>query len=341
MTPVNVFDRPVIGITLGDFNGVGPELILKTFSDPRILKVCIPVVYGNYKLFARYKKILGNYDELNFHSIKSIQEVQSKKINLLVCWEDDFEVTPGQPSKESGKAAFLSLEKAVSDALAGGLQAIVTAPIDKKNIQQEGFKFAGHTEYLAERCGVKDNLMVMVSPTMKVALATAHISVAQIAASLTREVLLTKINLLYQSLKKDFGISKPKIAVLGLNPHAGENGMMGMEEQNLIAPVIKEVKDKGVLLFGPFPADGFFGQHHYTKFDGVLAMYHDQGLTPFKALCFDEGVNFTGGLPFIRTSPDHGTAYDLAGKNLVAEESFRSAVYLACDLVKNSLLVNK
>ncbi len=341
MTPNPTFDRPVVGITLGDFNGVGPELILKTFSDPRILKVCIPVVYANYKLLARYKKIAGMYDELNFHSIRSIQEVQSKKINLLVCWEDDFEVTPGQPTAESGKAALLSLEKAVSDALAGSIQAIVTAPIDKNNIQQEGFKFAGHTEYLAERCGVKDNLMVMVSPTMKVALATAHISVAQIAANLTRERLLTKINLLYNSLRKDFGILKPKIAVLGLNPHAGENGMMGTEEQTLISPIIKELKDKGILIFGPYPADGFFGQHHYTKFDGVMAMYHDQGLAPFKALCFDEGVNFTGGLPFIRTSPDHGTAYDLAGKNSVAEDSFRSAIYLACDLVKNSLLVNK
>lgn len=341
MTPTIAFDRPIIGITLGDFNGVGPELILKTFSDPRILKVCIPVVYGNYKLFAKYKKILGQYEELNFHSIKSISEVQPKKINLLVAWEDDFEVTPGQPSKESGKAAFLSLEKAVTDALAGQIQGIVTAPIDKKNIQQEGFAFAGHTEYLAERCGVKDNLMVMVSPTMKVALATAHVAVSQISTSLTKERLLTKINLLYNSLKKDFGILKPKIAVLGLNPHAGEEGMMGTEEQTLISPIIKDLKDKGLLIFGPYPADGFFGQHHYSKFDGVLAMYHDQGLAPFKALCFNEGVNFTGGLPFIRTSPDHGTAYDLAGKNLVEEDSFRSAIYLACDLVKNSQLVKK
>lgn len=341
MTPTIVFDRPIIGITLGDFNGVGPELILKTFSDPRILKVCIPVIYGNYKLFAKYKKVLGLYEEVNFHSIKSVSEVQPKKINLLITWEDDFEVTPGQPSKESGKAAFLSLEKAVTDALAGNIQAIVTAPIDKKNIQQEGFAFAGHTEYLAERCGVKDNLMVMVSPTMKVALATAHIAVSQIAASLSKERLLVKINLLYNSLKKDFGVIKPKIAVLGLNPHAGEEGMMGNEEQTLISPTIKELKDKGLLIFGPYPADGFFGQHHYNKFDGVLAMYHDQGLTPFKALCFDEGVNFTGGLPFIRTSPDHGTAYDLAGKNLVSEDSFRSAIYLACDLVKNRLLVTK
>lgn len=341
MTQIQAFDRPVIGITLGDFNGVGPELILKTLSDARILKICIPVVYGNYKLFSKYKKVLGLYDELNFHSIKSIQEIQPKKVNLLTTWEDDFEINPGTPTKESGNAAFLSLEKAVGDALTGQIQGLVTAPIDKKNIQQEGFKFAGHTEYLAQRCGVKDNLMVMVSPTMKVALATAHIPVSQIASTLTKEVLQTKINLLYKTLKKDFGILKPKIAILGLNPHAGENGMMGNEEQDLIIPVIKELKDKGVLLFGPFPADGFFGQHHYKKFDGVLAMYHDQGLTAFKSLCFDEGVNFTGGLPFIRTSPDHGTAYDLAGKNLVSEDSFRSAIYLACDLVKNGLLVNK
>ncbi|WP_299249249.1 4-hydroxythreonine-4-phosphate dehydrogenase PdxA, partial [uncultured Cytophaga sp.] len=268
MTSINTFDRPVVGITLGDFNGVGPELILKSLSDARILKICIPVVYGSYKLFARYKKILGQYDDVNFHSIKSFQELHSKKINLFTTWEDDFEITPGTPTKESGKAAFLSLEKAVEDALAGNLHAIVTAPIDKKNIQQEGFKFAGHTEYLAQRCGVKDNLMVMVSPTMKVALATAHIPVSQIASTLTKEVLITKINLLNQSLKKDFGITKPKIAILGLNPHAGEHGMIGKEEENLIIPVINELKDKGVLLFGTFPADGFFGQHHYKKFDG-------------------------------------------------------------------------
>jgi len=339
MTPQVTFDRPVIGITLGDFNGVGPELILKTLNDNRILKICIPVIYANYKLLARYKKLLNYTEELNLHSIRSINEIQPKKINLLTCWEDDFEITIGQPSKESGKAAFLSLEKAVADALAGSVQALVTAPIDKKNIQQDGFQFAGHTEYLAERCGIKDNLMVMVSPTMKVALATGHVPVSQIASSITKERLTTKINILYRSLKADFGIQKPKIAILGLNPHAGESGMIGTEEITLLSPLIQELKDKGLLIFGPYPADGFFGQHHYKKFDGVLAMYHDQGLTPFKALCFDEGVNFTAGLPFIRTSPDHGTAYDLAGKNLVAEESFRSAIFLACDLVKNKDLV--
>lgn len=339
MTPHITFDRPVIGITPGDFNGVGPELILKTFSDSRILKVCIPVIYGNYKLFARYKKLLNLSEELNLHSIRSVQEIQPKKINLMTCWEEDYEINPGHPTKESGKAAFLALEKAVADALAGFIQGIVTAPIDKKNIQQEGFQFAGHTEYLAERCGIKDNLMVMVSPTMKVALATSHIPISEVAAAITKERLITKINLLNKSLKTDFGITKPKIAILGLNPHAGESGMIGNEEQNILTPLIQELKEKGLLTFGPYPADGFFGQHHYTKFDGVLAMYHDQGLAPFKALCFDEGVNFTAGLPFIRTSPDHGTAYDLAGKNLVAEESFRSAVFLACDLVKNRDLV--
>jgi len=339
MTPQATFDRPVIGITLGDFNGVGPELILKTLNDNRILKICIPVIYANYKLLARYKKLLNYTEELNLHSIKSVNEIQPRKINLLTCWEEDYELTIGQPTKESGKAAFLSLEKAVADALSGTVRALVTAPIDKKNIQQEGFYFAGHTEYLAERCGVRDNLMVMVSPTMKVALATGHLPVSQIAASITKENLLTKINLLYRSLKTDFGIHKPKIAILGLNPHAGESGMIGDEEKNILIPIIQDLKEKGQLIFGPYAADGFFGQHHYTKYDGVLAMYHDQGLSPFKALCFDEGVNFTAGLPFIRTSPDHGTAYDLAGKNLVAEESFRSAIFLACDLVKNKDLV--
>lgn len=339
MTPnPSIENKPIIGITMGDLNGVGPELIIKTLQDHRISKFCIPVIYGNYKVFAKYKKLLNIPNEdFSVHTIRSIQELQPKKINLVVCWEEDYEITPGTPTKESGRSAFMSLEKAVEDAIAGNIHALVTAPIDKKNIQQDGFRFAGHTEYLAERCKVNDNLMMMVSPLMKVGLATTHVPVNKISTTLTKERLLTKINLLYRSLKDDFQIAKPKIAIMGLNPHAGEQGMMGNEEIEIIQPVIKELQDKGLYIYGPYPSDGFFGQHQYKKFDGVLAMYHDQGLIPFKTLSFDEGVNFTAGLPILRTSPDHGTAYDKAGKFTVEEESFRQAMFLAIDLAKNKL----
>ncbi|MCU0416810.1 MAG: 4-hydroxythreonine-4-phosphate dehydrogenase PdxA [Cytophagaceae bacterium] len=328
--------KPIIGITLGDTNGVGPELILKTLQDNRITKFCIPVLYGNYKIFARYKKLLSIPNEdFSVHSIRSIQELQPKKINLVTCWDEDYDIQPGTPTKESGRMAFLSLEKAVEDALKGTIHAICTAPIDKKNIQQEGFEFAGHTEYLAKKCGVSDNLMLMVSPLMKIGLATTHTPLSNVSKQLNKDRLLSKINLLYRSLKDNFQIAKPKIALLGLNPHAGESGMMGNEEQELLIPIIKELQDKGLYIYGPYPSDGFFGQHQYKKFDGVLALYHDQGLIPFKTLSFDDGVNFTAGLPILRTSPDHGTAYDKAGKFTVEEESFRQSLFLAIDLVKN------
>jgi len=326
-------DRPVIGISMGDFNGIGPEVILKTLVDPRVLKFCIPVVYGNYKIFAKYKRLLV-LEEMSFHSIKTIQELFPKKPNLVTCWEEDFDVQPGKVTPEAGKAAFLSLQRATEDIVAGKLDALVTAPINKKNSQSSDFNFIGHTEYLTEKSGVADSLMLLICEELKIGVVTGHIPLSEVSSKLTREKIIAKTTILLNSLKKDFGISKPRIALLGLNPHAGEDGILGKEDKELIAPIIEELKQKGILAFGPFPADGFFGSKHYKKFDGILGMYHDQGLIPFKLLAFDSGVNFTAGLPFIRTSPDHGTAYDLAGKNLANEESFRAALFDAIDMVK-------
>ena len=327
-------DKPVIGISLGDFNGVGPEVILKTLSDQRISKICIPVVYGNYKIFAKYKRLM-EVEEMSFHSIKNISELFAKKTNLITCWEEDYEINPGKVTPEAGKCAFISLSRVTDDVIAGHLDAMVTAPINKKNIQNSDFQFAGHTEYLTQKANAADSLMFLVCEQLKIGVATGHIPLSEVKSKLTKELILTKVNIMYKSLKNDFGITKPKIALLGLNPHAGEDGLLGTEDKEIIAPIVEELKNKGILAFGPFPADGFFGIKHYAKFDGVLGMYHDQGLIPFKLLAFEDGVNFTAGLPFIRTSPDHGTAYDLAGKNLASESSFRAALYQAVDMVKN------
>lgn len=326
-------DRPVIGISLGDFNGIGPEVIMKTLVDSRISKLCIPVVYGNYKIFAKYKRLI-EMEEISFHSIKNISELFTKKSNLVTCWEEDYEINPGKVTPEAGKCAFISLQKATEDILAGNLDAIVTAPINKKNIQNPDFNFVGHTEYLTEKANAADSLMLLVCEELRIGVVTGHIPLSQVPSKLTKEKILTKTNILYKSLKNDFGISKPRIALLGLNPHAGEEGLLGTEDKEIIAPIVEELKQKGILAFGPFPADGFFGSKHYKKFDGVLGMYHDQGLIPFKLMAFDSGINYTAGLPFIRTSPDHGTAYDLAGKNLANESSFRAALFLAIDLAK-------
>lgn len=330
----NTSEKPVIGITLGDFNGVGPEVILKTVADPRLLKICTPVIYGSYKIFAKYKKLIQTED-VSFNSVKAIDQVNSKKVNIFTCWDEDYEIQPGKLTPEAGKCALISLQKTLEDALAGRIDGMVTSPINKYNIQSDEFKFPGHTEYLTEKTGSKESLMLLVNEYLRIGVATGHIAISAVKENITKDRVIAKINVLYKSLKNDFGISKPKIALLGLNPHAGEQGMIGKEEETILMPLIEDLKAKGVLVFGPFPADGFFGMHQYRKFDGVLAMYHDQGLIPFKTLAFDTGVNFTAGLPVIRTSPDHGTAYDIAGKNLASESSFREALYLACDLVKS------
>ncbi len=327
-------DKPRVGITLGDLNGIGPEVVIKALSDNRILAMITPIVYGSSRVLSFYRKLM-NLEEFNYSQVKSKGQFFAKSINIVNCWEDPIEINPGQPSKETGKAALLSLKKVVEDVKEGLIDGFVTGPIDKNTIHGEEFPFRGHTEYLTKIFDATESLMLMVGNNLKVGLVTEHIPVKEISSYITKERVELKIRLLELSLKKDFNISKPKIAVLGLNPHAGDEGLIGDEENLVIKPVINDLKTKGKLIFGPFPADGFFAAGHHTKYDAVLAMYHDQGLVAFKTIAFDNGVNYTAGLPIIRTSPDHGTAYSIAGKNLADEGSMRQAIYLACDIIKN------
>ncbi|SHK70295.1 4-hydroxythreonine-4-phosphate dehydrogenase [Reichenbachiella agariperforans] len=323
--------KSVIGISIGDFNGIGPEVIIKALANNKMTKYFTPVIYGSAKVLSFYRKSL-NQNNFNFTPISDLKDASHKKTNVLNCWEEDVEITPGVSNETGGKYAFLALEKATEDLKAGRIQALVTAPINKLNIQRDDFKFPGHTEYLAEKAEAKDSLMFMVSDTIRVGVVTGHIPLKDVAASLTKEKIEKKLKMMAQSLKNDFGILKPKIAVLGLNPHAGEEGLLGTEEQDIIIPAIESLKEKGQIILGPFPADGFFGNGEQHKFDAVLAMYHDQGLIPFKSLTFANGVNFTAGLPFVRTSPDHGTAYSLANKDIADESSMRTAIYAALDI---------
>lgn len=327
-------DKPRIGITLGDLNGIGPEVIIKALADPRLLSMLTPVVYGSTRVLSYYRKLM-NLEEFNYSQVKTKGQFFSKAINVVNCWEDVMEITPGIPSRQAGKGALLSLKKVVEESKEGLLDGFVTGPIDKNTIHGEEFPYRGHTEYLTDAFEAGQSLMLMVGNDLKVGLVTEHVPVKDIAALITKERIELKIRLLEMSLKKDFHINKPKIAVLGLNPHAGDEGLLGTEENEIIRPVIAELKNKGKVIFGPFPADGFFASSQHTKYDAVLAMYHDQGLVAFKTLAFDDGVNFTAGLPVVRTSPDHGTAYNIAGKNLADESSMRQAIYMACDIVKN------
>lgn len=333
--------RPVIGITLGDYNGVGPEVILKALQHNRLQKVCTPVVYGSMKVLNRYRNMLQqnglSLKDWNLNGIQNVGQANPKFTNVITCWNEQgggqgLDVQPGKVTPEAGQAALACLQRATEDLKAGLLDAIVTAPINKYNIQTETFKFPGHTEYFAEAFGVKDNLMFLVSDVLRVGVVTGHIPLGRVRSNITKDSVLQKLNLMLQSLRGDFGIRKPRIAVLGLNPHAGEEGLLGNEEQDVLKPLIQELRNKGQLIYGPFAADGFFGTRAYRKYDAVLAMYHDQGLIPFKTIAFDEGVNFTAGMPVVRTSPDHGTAYDIAGKNLADETSMLQAIYLACDV---------
>ena len=323
-----------VGITLGDINGIGPEVVIKALRDNRVLTDFTPVIYGSSKVISFYKKSL-NIQEFNYNNCKSADEVQNKKINIINVWNEEAEINPGISNENGGKYAFKALEAATQDIASGKIDVLVTAPISKEAIQKAGFKFPGHTEYLADLSGVANALMILVSPTLRVALVTTHVPLKEISASLSKELILSKIKQFEASLKKDFNITRPKIAVFGLNPHAGENGKLGPEEQEVIIPAISAAKNEGILAYGPFSADGFFGSEVKNQYDGVLAMYHDQGLAAFKALAFDEGVNFTADLPIVRTSPDHGTAFDIAGQNLASEQSMRSAIYLAIDIYKN------
>lgn len=322
-----------VGITIGDLNGVGPEIIVKALHDNRILTDIVPVVYGSNKVISHYKKQL-NLQEFNYLSCKSAADINPKKVNIINVWQEEVTVEPGVSNADGGKYALLSLEAATRDLADGKIDVLVTAPFSKENVAKAGFNFPGHTEYLAEMSGAKEALMVLVSGNLRVALVTTHIPIKDISSKLQKDLIVNKIEAFEQSLKKDFGLIRPRIAVFGLNPHAGENGKIGEEEQQTIIPAIQAAKNKGILAFGPYPADGFFGSPLRQQFDGVLAMYHDQGLTAFKALCFDDGVNFTAGLPIVRTSPDHGTAFDIAGKMEADEQSLRSAIFLAVDIYR-------
>ncbi|MBL3656408.1 4-hydroxythreonine-4-phosphate dehydrogenase PdxA [Fulvivirga sediminis] len=327
-------DKPRIGITIGDINGIGPEVIIKSLRDNRLLNYLTPVIYGSSKVLSFYKKTL-KYEDFNFTQIKDDGKFQNRKINVVNCWNEMIEINTGEVTEGGGKSSFLALEKATQHLKQGLIDAIVTAPINKNNIQNDQFKFAGHTEYFTQKFGAKESLMFMATDNLKIGVVTGHLPLKDVSKKLTKELITQKLNIMESSLRNDFGIQKPKIALLGLNPHAGENGLLGKEDDHVIKPVINQFKSAGKLVFGPYPADGFFGKNDYTKFDAVLAMYHDQGLIPFKTLAFENGVNFTAGLPVIRTSPDHGTAYDIAGKNIASESSMLQAIYMAKDIYDN------
>lgn len=323
-----------IGITHGDINGVGYEVILKTFSDPLMLDLCTPVIYGSPKVAAYHRKAMDL--ATNFSIITSATEAAHGRLSVLNCTDDEVKVEFSKADPGAGKAALDALERAVEDYKAGLIDALVTAPINKHTIHSEQFDFPGHTEYIEQRLGNGDKaLMILMKGDFRVALVTGHIPVSQIAPALTKDLIKEKLAIFNRSLKQDFGISAPRIAVFSLNPHAGDGGLLGTEEEEIIIPALKEMAAQGVLCYGPYPADGFMGSGNFTRFDGILAMYHDQGLAPFKALAMDEGVNFTAGLPVVRTSPAHGTAYDIAGKGMASEDSFRQAVYVAIDVFRN------
>jgi 4-hydroxythreonine-4-phosphate dehydrogenase len=320
-----------IGISIGDLNGIGLEVIIKTLADARVLENIIPIIYGSGKVISFHKKTL-DLPEFSYTPIRRPLEALPKKVNLINVWNDEIALEFGQASTISGSYAFKSLEAATNDLKLGNIDVLVTAPIDKKTIQNPEFKFAGHTEYLAEQAGISNYLMLLLSDELKIGTVTGHIPISEVAQSITKEKIIKKIEVLNNSLIKDFGIRKPKIAVLGLNPHAGDTGLIGKEEIEIIIPAITNVKEKGILAYGPYAADGLFGSYNFKKFDAVLGMFHDQALIPFKTLSFEDGVNFTAGLPFVRTSPDHGTGYDIAGKNKASEKSFRASLFAARDI---------
>lgn len=323
-----------VGITHGDINGVGYEVILKAFSDSTMFDLCTPIVYGSPKVAAYHRKAVEL--QTSFSIINTAEEAQEGKLSILACTEDELKVELSKPSAEAGKAALDALERALADYKEGLIDVLVTAPINKHSIQSDEFHFPGHTEYIEERVGEGEKaLMILMKDDFRVALVTGHLPVKDIAAALTKELIMEKMEIFNRSLKQDFNIGCPRIAVFSLNPHAGDNGLLGTEETEVIIPAMKEMQAKGVQCFGPYPADGFMGSGNFTHFDGILAMYHDQGLAPFKALAMDEGVNYTAGLPIVRTSPAHGTAYDIAGQGVATEDSFRQAIYTAIDVYRN------
>lgn len=329
-----------IGITQGDTNGIGYEVIMKALSDNKILDLFTPVVYGLAKVATFHKKTL-DLNDFTFQFIKTIEQVNPKKNNLLNLLDKEVKVDLGLATEISGKMAELSLTTACKDLKDNKIDAIVTAPINKKNIQSENFKFSGHTEFLTDYFKAQQSMMMMVADRLKVGFVTNHLPIWQVSKALTTDLILKKLKILHHSLTVDFACTNPKIAVLALNPHAGDDGLLGNDEKDKIIPAINKAFDEKINAFGPFPADGFFGSGKYTEFDAVLAMYHDQGMIPFKLLSMDEGVNYTAGLPIVRTSPAHGTAYELAGKDSASGQSLRSAIYLAIDILRNRKNIEK
>ncbi|UZD23338.1 4-hydroxythreonine-4-phosphate dehydrogenase PdxA [Algoriphagus halophytocola] len=325
--------KPIIGISIGDLNGIGVEVTMKALLDNRTYKTFTPLIYAHGKALTFYRKQL-ELEDFNFAQIRNLDEIQHKRINVINITEECPEIIPGVETQEAGKFALKSLETAVQDLKEGKIQALVTAPLNKNNVNTPELPFVGHTEYITNAVDAKDSLMLMVSEQLRVGLVTGHVPLSKVPENVTQERIVRKAKILLETLKKDFGITKPKVAILGLNPHAGEDGLLGEEEEQIIKPAIHSLKDQNKMVFGPYPADGFFGMAHQTKFDGVLAMYHDQGLVPFKSMAFSTGVNFTAGLPVIRTSPDHGTAYNIAGKNIADEGSMRAAIFLAADIIQ-------
>lgn len=323
-----------VAITQGDTNGVGYEVILKVFADPEMLELCTPIIYGSPKIAAYHRKALDL--ETNFSIINSAEEMRDGRLNLLTCFDEEIKIELGQPSQEAGQAALMALDRVMTDFRSGFYDVLVTAPINKATIQSPGFQFPGHTEYIETSVGDGQKaLMILMNDSLRVALVTTHLPVKDIAKAITKEAIVEKATVFHQALKRDFRVSSPRIAVLSLNPHAGDDGLLGSEEKDVIAPAIEELAAKGVQAFGPYAADGFFGSGTYDHFDGVLAMYHDQGLAPFKAIALESGVNYTAGLPIVRTSPDHGTAYDIAGQGCADENSMRQAIYTAIDVFRN------
>lgn len=327
-------DRPLIGISHGDINGINYEIIIKSLNDNRMNDMFNCIVYGLSKAVSYYQKSI-DIPGISFNKIRRADQTQLKKVNILDITNEEVKFEIGKSTQQAGKLAYMALEKSVSDLQKKYIDALVTAPIDKNNIQSEDFKYAGHTDYLADKFQTKDYLMLLVSGNLRIGVVTGHIPIHDVSAAITQELILSKLKVLHDSLIYDFGIRNPKIAVLGLNPHASDNGVIGDEEKEVIIPAIEKAQGKKLLVYGPYPADGLFASSNYQKFDAILAMYHDQGLIPFKTLAFENGVNFTAGLPIVRTSPAHGTALDIAGKNLASADSMRQAIYLAADIVRN------
>jgi len=324
--------KPIIGISCGDLNGIGIELIIKTFSDTRLLDHCTPVIFASNKAINFYRKTIPDCN-FNYASTKELNRINPKQINLFNCWEEDVDITPGQLTDIGGRYASISLQSAVAALKQGQIDGLLTAPLHKKNIQSPDFSYTGHTPYLQQIFGAKDVVMLLCAGDFRVGLVTEHVPVGEVAAKLTKEKIVSKLILLHQSLQKDFGIDKPRIAVLGLNPHAGDEGLIGKEEDTIIRPAVKDAKNNNILAVGPYSADAFFARRSFEQFDAVLAMYHDQGLIPFKTLASGEGVNFTAGLPAVRTSPDHGVAFDIAGKNKADYSSFLMALFECIDII--------